>query len=1088
MTFFILTADPNTSSLRDNQIKIEVGNIRGIFSSTNYKTKLVVILVQEPDTDTPFDLEERLAGIRRATGLDPRHLLFCAPESSKEAVNEFVKSILTSLQPFCVEYYRDLSKHTRRKRSRTSVPPPTAPPTFGTSQTLPSQGWNLRYEFKLGVFAEFRQEMDAARRNYESAYDGLFSYELLETISSWSPRFNEARLLADTIAIRIIRCLLWTAQPTSAVRFWTKHRTRIRDLVNRKGKGSANYGWETWEAVWSKAFAQTIAGTRRLEIPKSDSPENQQIRPHFSLPEKSIPIGERIPPWELLHHDGYWWNRAWNHTRKRRELAHQMPEEDRTSPGQSPASAIANRSHLYDTYLAPEPHLEYPLGDKKGYDYSLEILNTIHLTIRSFSECHQNRVVEQLRLEEAKEHLKGERWHDALGVMRSIWPSLSWMRAGWWRLVMEAALTLREAAKQTGDSESLLRLEWEAHSSALPLIRGWNLNLHTCFDGIDTPKRKPSVVMTSEDSLSPVWASLHFATTEGNVGEPLKTQLVLASTAHRKSETIHLSEIKVVFEGGLRPIRVLSNDGETSAHAPSLFVSDLRLRESSSSSGNSTHMSPTSGLVSLIGMADIMLKPGQKKVFDMVCVPREAGDVKVASINLLCETHIFSLTYVINQQLASNARWWSLQGTQSHSRQLGRDSDASTVKILPKPPKLRIDLPNLKQVYYTNENVCLAVVIQNEEAETVDVFVKARLLSPLRHEATIAWKGSAASDSFDFGSKEKDVPSKEFLSLPQHLIGSIPNHGSHSLTFLIAGALDAIQHRLELTASYYLLDDPETPLDRTVTVDLRVSRPFEANYEFLPRLDSTSWPSFFDPRTTATGLSQRFLLAANIACFVTEPVVIEGVILSSQNISGNAVCNIDEEKILNVDQGSLKVDEPDGTIHPEGLRDSSFELLVRKNALGDPHSVALDLALLVRWRRSPEEDLVISTLDVPRYVIPMSEPRVLLSKRQETPKNSPGLVQLQYTIENPSMHYLTFNLTMESGDEFAFSGPKATSFSLVPISRCGVDYRILAHQGAKWVRVSLGVMDAYFSKALRVSPASEGIRSDGKRGLLVWVD
>jgi trafficking protein particle complex subunit 11 len=1088
ITFFALTADPNTSSLRDNQIKQDIGNIRGVFSSTNYKTKVVVILAGEPGTNTPFDLDERLGSIRRATGLDSRHLFFLTPDSSKEATLEFVKSILTSLQAFCVEYYRDLSKHTRRKRNRSSVPPPTAPPTFGTSQTLSSQGWNIRYEFKLGVFAEFRQEMDAAYRNYESAYEGLFSHELFETTSSWSPRFNEARLLADAIAIRLLRCLLWTSQSTSAARFWTKHRNRTRDLVNRRGKGSENYGWEAWEAIWSKSFAQIIARARRLKFFAPDSQEIQEIRPQFSLPEKSIPVGERLAPWELLHHDGYWLNRAWRHTHKRRILSQQMPSEDRTSPGQSPASAIANRSHLYDTYLALEPHLEFPLGNKKGYDYSVEILKTIQATVRSFSSCHQNRFVEQLCLEEAKEQVNAERWHDALETIRSVWPCLSWRRAGWWKMVVEAARAFREAAKQTSDAESLLRIHWEAYSSAIPMSPGWKHNLHRCFDGIDTPQTKPSVVLKSEDALSPVWASLHFASPEGHVGETLKAQLVLVSTAHRGSEPIHLSEVKIVFEGGLRPIRVLSGDFETPKQALPIVVSDLLLRESSSSIGSSASPLQTSGLVSLVGMSDIMMQPGQRKILSITCIPREAGDVNVASISLICEASAFSLTYVIDHQITSDARWWSLQGVKPHSRQLRRDGDGSVVRILPKPPKICIDLPNLKHTYYVNEKISLPVVIRNEEAEAADVSISARLTSSLRHSAAIKWEGMVESDSFELEPNREDVPLQDFLSLSRHVVGSIPSAGSDSLTFVMDRTHEALQHELELTVDYHLLVDAETVLTRTVTAELRISRPFEANYELLQRLDSTTWPSFFDPLATASGLSQRFLLVSKIASFVNEPVMIKVVSLGTQNILGNAVCEISEERDLSMDQSPWNVGEDDGTIAPEGLRESSFAIVVRKNALGDPHSVALDLALVVQWRRSPDEDLVITTLEVPRYVIPMSEPRVLLSKRQETRKKFAKLVQLQYTIENPSMHYLTFNLAMESSDEFAFSGPKATSLSLVPVSRHVVDYRILAHQGAKWVRVSLGVQDAYFSKTLRVIPAGEGIRSDGKRGLLVWVE
>ena len=1088
ITFFTLTADPNTSSLRDNQIKTEIANIRGVFNSTNYKTKLVVILIGETDTDSPLDLEERLSSIRKATGFDSRHLFFYKPESSKDAVIEFVKSILASLQPFCVEYYRDLSKHTRRKRNRTVVPPPTIPPTLGTSQTLPLQGWNVRYEFKLGVFAEFRQEMDAACRNYESAYEGLFSHEIFETISSWSPRFNEARLLADAIAIRLLRCLLWTAQPTSAARFWIKHRHRVRSLVDRRGKGSENYGWEAWEAVWCKSFAQILAMTRNLEISTSDSAESKQVNAQFSHPEKSIPIGERIAPWELLHHGGYWWNRAWKHVRNRRALASQMPEEDRTSPGQSPASAIANRSHLYETYLALEPHLEYSIDNKNGYDYSLEVLNIIRSSTRSFSNRHQERFVEQLRLEEAKEHLREEQWDDALLIMRSVWPCLSWRRAGWWNMVVEAAWILRRAAKQTADADSLLRLEWESHNSVFPIHPEFMHNFRNCLDDVDSPAPKSSVVIISEDTLSPVWASLHFVTAEGNVGESLKTQLVLVSTARRSSGPIHLSEVKIVFEGGLRPIRVLSDDSETQTQASTTVVSDIRLSESSPSMANSAVQSPTSGLASLFGMANITIQPGERKVFNIVCVPREAGEVKVASINLLCETSAFSLTYVINQQITSDARWWSVQDTRPFSRQLRRETDASTVRILPKPPKLCIEMPNLRRAYYMNEKISLAVLIRNEEEETADVSITARLLSPSRNEAVIKWQGESESGSSDAVLNEKDTPSRHIVSLPRHSIGLIPSADSHRLTLDMIHTLNPMQHQLELTTAYHLVNDPETPLTRTVTVDLPISRPFEANYELLPRLDSAPWPSFFDPGSIGKGLPQRFLLLSKIASFAIEPVLVDTVILRPQEILGNAICNIDDEKSLTVNQSSGHAHETDGTIAPEGLRESRFELVVQENALGDPHSIVLNLNLIIQWRRSFEDDLVTTTLEVPRYIIPMSEPRVLLSRRSETTKEQSGLVHLQYTIENPSMHYLTFNLTMESSDEFAFSGPKATSFSLVPISRRTLDYRILTHQRAKWVRVSLGVVDAYFSKALRVSPAGEGIKSDGKRGLLVWVE
>lgn len=52
----------------------------------------------------------------------------------------------------------------------------------------------MRYEFEMGIFAKFRQEMDAAGRDYDSAYETLLEPELLDSVSYRSPRINEMRI------------------------------------------------------------------------------------------------------------------------------------------------------------------------------------------------------------------------------------------------------------------------------------------------------------------------------------------------------------------------------------------------------------------------------------------------------------------------------------------------------------------------------------------------------------------------------------------------------------------------------------------------------------------------------------------------------------------------------------------------------------------------------------------------------------------------------------------------------------------------------------------------------------------------------
>ncbi|KAM5436530.1 hypothetical protein MferCBS31731_005808 [Microsporum ferrugineum] len=1103
INFFPLTTDTNMASLKDNQLKIEINSLKRDWAQSGYKTRFVVVFLFE-DGPVLDDANYRISSIRKATGLDPRNVFTLPPNPNPVDIQRFVKSLISALQGPAVEYYRDLSKHSRRKRNRSSIPPPTAPPTSGTSQTLSLQGWNVRYEFKLGVFAEFRQEMDAACHNYEGAYDLLFGEEVFGSIAGWSPKFNDARMFADVLALRILRCYLWVEQTTPAVRFWNAHRRRIRDIVTRKGKGTSNYGWEAWEVNWSLVMAQLLDRSHLASFIGRGNPPGTGGDPRESvyiLSEKAVLSGERISPWDFLHHRGYWLTRAAKHAARRRLLAEKIPREDRSPPDQSSGSQRKAWSNVYDTYQAPEPHIEYPLVDQPGTNYSKQILGFLGESVAEFAKRGQLRIVEKQKFEMAKEYIRLESWADALQVLRPLWLLLSWRDEGWWNLMEECGWLLRECAVRCGDFETIYRIDWELMNKNFVSRPDWKYDIHQTID--EVLPEKPVIVLKDKEVASCISTSFTFISSRGNVGELLDGQLVLRSDSRRTSAPIYLSEVKITFDGCLPPIRILADNDAEASEAPHTLSSVVLGDAVSVPSDDQTPKACTE----MRGNANLSLFAGQTSAVTLTLVPREAGHVRVASITLVVADDKFGLTYTNTNSSYPQPRWWTKSKGGAIARRIGKDRDPSYCHILPKPPKVLISVPGLRDMYYSGERAGLNIRLDNNEDAAATIVVEVKLSGRSESLAAISWLDGVDSDEQSEGMSASQTTGATTGITTQTIRRKVAEIGPGEHTVLPAVIIEAphpMQYDLEISAFYHLNSDPETPISKMISLDLPFIQPFEANYKFLPRLHPTPWPDFFHIDESKdseewdrqrTNMQQRWLVNSTLVSFAREALLIEDVALRVLSEVAGKVCSITSDESKQPEERSIGPEEPLST---------DFIVDIERLAIDDRQSAALTFELDIKWRRGiSEQDVSIAdapdplppnvslpletattSLAIPRFVIPMSEPRALASLGAAT--GLPGLIQINYTLENPSMHFLTFSLTMEASDQFAFSGPKSLAVQLVPLSRHTVQYSLLATRRGVWIQPQLIVVDSYYNKTLHVLP-TDGMRTDEK-GLLVWVD
>ncbi len=742
---------------------------------------------------------------------------------------------------------------------------------------------------------------------------------------------------------------------------------------------------------------------------------------------------------------------------------------------------------VYGTYLCKEPpnHFLSPASDR------LELLRR---SAEYFSKREQLRAFERLQYEISQVHIENKQWGDAIRILLPLWQTLSWRQEGWWNLVEKVDLELRECARSVGDGETLIAVEWELLSGCLESKSGINNEFSRCLDGLELSRPLPKTVLQAENVISCISASFTFGLREGHVGEALPAQLVISSRAHSDSAPITLTQIKLAFDGGLKDVNIQHDPEEAPQFRSSdglVHLHNVSLQKTSIDNDDSTPSSPISlhNSQSLLGASNLSFSAGLTKALSFINLPHTAGTVEAVSITLCIKEEFFELEIIVSEEMQlRQENLWVETAAGLSKKGLGKER-STNVKILPKPPKMRIEILDLVKPYFTDEIVSLNIQLLNEEEEDADVSLEIRLHDQSETAPGVNWAFEGEQFERSRGLANDETAHNQSGSILASSLGKMSAFDACKRKLSLQAVLEAAQYGLEVKACYHLLSDQETPISKTLVTSIVFIRPFETNYDFLPRVLPGPWPTYFhvnhdnemidrvaNEAPIAAGLSQRWLLVARMTSFAVKPMLVEDAELRVLDIQDQAICKI---------KPSIGGHEKAILIYPNEFQERQFELEIQKFDLEDRRSAILSLQLEVRWRREGSDRAVMTTIvAVPELIISFGEPRVLASAHKG--QGEDGLIHLDYVIENPSMHVLTFKLNMEPSDDFAFSGAKDNSLQLVPLSRNSVRYNLLPLVRGTWINPQFKVMDIHFRKMLKVS-ATEGMRSD-KKGALIWVD
>ncbi|ETS60262.1 hypothetical protein PaG_05813 [Moesziomyces aphidis] len=276
--------------------------------------KLTIVLLTHKHMLDDAQLEARLSYIRRSSGLDSRASLFVLTPVSRPELGEFVSSLHGALFEPAADYYREHARRVKRKRTRYPPPPSVLQPivtalgtlapaagagakavSMGDVAWLSREGWIVRSEYKLGVFAELAGDMHEAALRYREAYDLLCCSPtcLLGSTLMLPPRtkrWAEAKVLADTLCMRICKLMLYADDGEGAAAYFRRHLARFTDLSTGWGIGAMTFEYWSWLGKQYRMFGELVEhATRQV----AGAP-----LPAFQLPAHAPPLPSR-----LLHPD-----------------------------------------------------------------------------------------------------------------------------------------------------------------------------------------------------------------------------------------------------------------------------------------------------------------------------------------------------------------------------------------------------------------------------------------------------------------------------------------------------------------------------------------------------------------------------------------------------------------------------------------------------------------------------------------------------------------------------------------------------------------------------------------------------------------
>ncbi|KAJ3124893.1 hypothetical protein HK100_011068 [Physocladia obscura] len=759
------------------------------------KFSLVLILDQLPAAYPA--LESRIQTLRRACALDSRNSLFLLPppSGSPNEIDDFVNGIQKHLYENAVNYYREHGRRIRKKKSKLAPigvrPPPVTPvanpipnlididPIAPPAQPLNPMGWSVRYDFKMAVFAEFRQDLDTATLHYLEAYQTLidmFHSTLAvgnfsggngaEVLVPFTQRWTEARTLADSISIKICKLALYADTPLPAMNQFQKHISNFKCLPEFAGDlsgsaanlsipglrtlsavvpGNGSFEYWAWISKQCRVFGELIELSTKLGLRLPFPPPGSAITSalsattiisaqsllttlstastHLSTGESLVtsfgPLSTSVPSIVVQNAGYYYYSAALCMQERSVRFKKSQELAHKYPPPQSIAAIAAATARAAEVQT----------------DHAAQTIELLTKSYEQFKRAKHGRMTLFLAAQIAHAYERAGR--DDMGLkfferIAKTYRKEAWMDGILGAIVSTGVDCARRLGKRRAVVEGLVEMVCEdVVGEESRRVQAWEevLRILNGSDGdsiqkVDEGRVDVDVDMDTINAFLKIgW---QFFKPNSFVRESARFQVTVSTHGLPTSMRLHM--IRVLFSNStLDNLWIDNGENSNSAVSEKVAFIDFSSTIRSVDPNSEAPLAVKSRKIS-IAHGDLSITPGTKKIFEGQIIPTVAEDVKIKAVVLILEGNsgTLRLNYNVSERTNENTirrKWFSKSDNAADLRPrfiaLNGYGNLSTTRIIQKQPKLTLSLIHAAPILL-DEIYPVTLQLKNEEDDDLE--------------------------------------------------------------------------------------------------------------------------------------------------------------------------------------------------------------------------------------------------------------------------------------------------------------------------------------------------------------------------------